>query len=155
MVKDMFCTLDKMKTAGEPIIQRIIFSRQVLMFRVTGGCLALAKSRPLRESTVVIKLRDNGATLLSKTNLSEWTDFRRPDRPDGWSSMGGQSYAPHCFQQDPTGSSSGSAIAVATGLCAFALGIEVGYAALTHIRSFCLTFCCGLVGVSLSPQAAV
>lgn len=146
-------------TRRRPLVSQLFkescFRDQVSRFRVTGGCLALAKSRPLRESTVVIKLRDNGAILLGKTDLSEWANFRGPDIPDGWSSMGGQSYAPYCFQQDPTGSSSGSAIAVATGLCAFALGIEVGYAALTHIRSFCLTFCCRLVGVSLSPQAAV
>ena len=151
----MFCTLDKVKTAGEPIIQRIMFSQQVLMYCVTGGCFALAKSSPSRESTVVTKLRDNGAILLGKTNLSEWAHFRGPDILDSWPSMGGQSYAPYCLQQDPTGSSSGSAIVVATGLCGFALGIEVGYAALTHIRIFCLTFCCRLMGVSSSPQAAV
>ncbi|KAL8642471.1 MAG: hypothetical protein Q9226_008505, partial [Calogaya cf. arnoldii] len=104
LVKDMFCTLDKMKTSA--------------------GSYVLANTRPSRESTVVTKLRDAGATLLGKTNLSEWANLRAHDTPDGWSPLGGQSYAPYHFQQDPTGSSSGSAIATATGMCAFALGIE-------------------------------
>ncbi|KAI4284514.1 MAG: hypothetical protein L6R38_001337 [Xanthoria sp. 2 TBL-2021] len=112
LVKDMFCTLDKMKTSA--------------------GSYALANTRPSCESTVVTKLRDAGATLLGKTNLSERANLRAHDTPDGWSPIGGQSYAPYYFQQDPTGSSSGSAIATATGMCAFALGIEDTVGTLTR-----------------------
>lgn len=90
-----------------------------------AGCFALSDARPASESKIVRMLRESGVVLLGKTNLSEWGNMRAWDTPDGWSPMGGQSYGPYCHQQDPTGSSSGSAIAVATGLCGFALGIEV------------------------------
>ncbi len=100
----------------------------------SAGSYALANTRPYRESTIVTKLRDGGAILLGKTNLSEWANLRAHDTPDGWSPIGGQSYAPYHFQQDPTGSSSGSAIATATGMCAFALGIEVRAGPRVHVE---------------------
>ena len=90
----------------------------------TAGSLALEGSRPRRDSTVARKLRDAGAVLLGKTNMSEWANFRSGQSSSGWSSRGGQARNPYVLDRSPCGSSSGSGSAVAANLAAAALGTE-------------------------------
>jgi len=90
----------------------------------TAGSLALAGSIPPRDSTVARKLREAGAVLLGKANLSEWANIRSNHSTSGWSARGGQTKNPYVLDRNPCGSSSGSAAAVAANLCALAIGTE-------------------------------
>src|SRR5579862_3365494 len=98
----------------------------------TAGSLALAEARATRDATLVARLRAAGAVILGKANLTEFANILAVDMPSGYSSLGGQvknPYAPALDQRDvpivtPGGSSSGSAVAVAAGLCAAAIGTE-------------------------------
>ena len=90
----------------------------------TAGSLALEGSVPPRDSFVAQRLRESGAVILGKTNLSEWANFRSTHSTSGWSGRGGLSRNPYALDRNPSGSSSGSAVAVATSLCAAAIGTE-------------------------------
>jgi len=90
----------------------------------TAGSLALKGSIPPRDSFVAEKLRTAGAVLLGKTNLSEWANFRGSLSTSGWSGRGGQTRNPYVLDRNPSGSSSGSAVAVSANLCAVAVGTE-------------------------------
>src|SRR5258706_6553241 len=90
----------------------------------TAGSTALAGSIPPRDSFVVERLRGAGAVLLGKTNLSEWANFRGARSTSGWSGRGGLTKNPYALDRNPSGSSSGSAVAVSAGLCAAAIGTE-------------------------------
>jgi len=90
----------------------------------TAGSLALAGSIPPRDAFIVEQLRNAGAILLGKTNLSEWANFRGDHSTSGWSGRGGQTRNPYALDRNPCGSSSGSAVAVAANLCAVAVGTE-------------------------------
>lgn len=90
----------------------------------TAGSLALAGSIPPTDSGVAQKLRQAGAVILGKTNLSEWANFRSTHSISGWSGRGGQTRNPYALDRNPSGSSSGSAVAVAANLCAVAVGTE-------------------------------
>ncbi len=90
----------------------------------TAGSLALEGSIPARDAFVAARLRAAGAVLLGKANLSEWANFRSERSTSGWSSRGGQCRNPYALDRCPSGSSSGSAAAVAANLCAAALGSE-------------------------------
>jgi amidase len=90
----------------------------------TAGSLALAGSIAPRDSFVAQRLREAGAVILGKTNLSEWANFRSTHSTSGWSSRGGQTRNPYALDRNPCGSSSGSAVAVAANLCAVAIGTE-------------------------------
>lgn len=90
----------------------------------TAGSLALEGSIPARDAFIVKRLRENGAVLLGKTNLSEWANFRSTRSSSGWSSRGGQTRNPHVLDRTPCGSSSGSGAAAAANLCAAAVGTE-------------------------------
>lgn len=90
----------------------------------TAGSLALAGSRPARDAFVVERLRAAGAIILGKTNLSEWANFRSTHASSGWSGRGGQGRNPYALDRTPSGSSSGSAGAVASSYCAVAVGTE-------------------------------
>jgi len=105
LVKDNLDTADRMKT--------------------TAGSLALADApAPARDAFVVQKLREAGALILGKTNLSEWANFRSTHSTSAWSGRGGQTRNPYALDRNPSGSSSGSAVAVAANLCAVAVGTE-------------------------------
>jgi amidase len=104
LVKDNIATGDQMQT--------------------TAGSLALEGVRAAEDAFVVQRLREAGAVLLGKTNLSEWANFRSSRSTSGWSSRGGQTRNPYALDRNPCGSSSGSAVAVAAGLCAAAIGTE-------------------------------
>jgi amidase len=90
----------------------------------TAGSLALSGSTPAQDAYLVHRLREAGAVILGKTNLSEWANFRSRQSTSGWSSRGGQTRNPYVLDRNPCGSSSGSAVAVAASLCAAAIGTE-------------------------------
>lgn len=90
----------------------------------TAGSLALLGSRPRRDATAAARLRDAGAVLLGKTNLSEWANMRSSYASSGWSARGGVTRNPNVTDRTASGSSSGSAVAAAASLAAAALGTE-------------------------------
>ncbi len=90
----------------------------------TAGSLALEGEHASADAPLVRRLRDAGAVILGKTNLSEWANFRSPHSSSGWSGRGGQTKNPYALDRNPSGSSSGSAVAVAANLAAVAVGTE-------------------------------
>ncbi len=90
----------------------------------TAGSLALVGSVAARDAFVARKLREAGAIILAKSNLSEWANFRSSHSTSGWSARGGQTRNPYALDRNPCGSSSGSAVAVAANLCTVAIGTE-------------------------------
>ena len=90
----------------------------------TAGSLALAGSIPLQDSSVAKKLRDAGAVIIAKTNLSEWANFRSSHSSSGWSGRGGQTRNPYVLDRNPCGSSSGTGAAIAANLAAIGVGTE-------------------------------
>jgi len=90
----------------------------------TAGSFALEGSRPPRDSFVAARLREAGAVLLGKANMSEWANIRSTRSTSGWSARGGQCRNPYALDRNPCGSSSGSAVAVSANLCALAVGTE-------------------------------
>ena len=90
----------------------------------TAGALILKHSYVGRDSKIAELLREAGAVILGKSNLSEWANFRGNLSSSGWSGVGGQTRNPYVTDRNPCGSSSGSAVAVSANLCAFAIGTE-------------------------------
>jgi amidase len=90
----------------------------------TAGSLALTGSVPGQDSFVARRLREAGAVLLGKANLSEWANIRSTRSSSGWSARGGQCRNPYILDRNPCGSSSGSGVAVAANLTAVAIGTE-------------------------------
>lgn len=90
----------------------------------SAGSLALQHNYANRDAFIVTRLRNAGAIILGKTNLSEWANFRSNHSTSGWSSLGGQTRNAYDPARNPCGSSSGSAVAVAAGLVSVAVGTE-------------------------------
>ncbi|KAI0018089.1 amidase [Xylariomycetidae sp. FL0641] len=90
----------------------------------TAGSYALLGAQVPRDSTVAARLRKAGAVILGKANLSQWANYRSFNSSNGWSAYGGQTEGAYYPQQDPSGSSSGSAVASSLGLAFAALGTE-------------------------------
>ena len=107
----------------------------------TAGSLALSGFIAPWDSQVAQKLRESGAVILGKTNLSEWANFRSSHSISGWSGRGGQTRNPYALDRNPCGSSSGSAAAAAANLCALAVGTE------TDGSVTCPSSINGLVGI--------
>ena len=107
----------------------------------TAGSRALAGSHPKQDSYIVIKLREAGAIVLGKTNLSEWANFRGELSSSGWSGVGGQTKNPYILERNPCGSSSGSGVAVSANLCVVAIGTE------TNGSIVCPSTSNGIVGI--------
>jgi amidase len=121
LVKDNIDTGDKMTT--------------------TAGSLALEGSHAAKDAFVVARLREAGAIILGKTNLSEWANFRGMSSVSGWSGRGGQCRNPYALDRTPSGSSSGSGAATAASLCAAAIGSETDGSIVSP------SSCNGLVGI--------
>jgi amidase len=90
----------------------------------TAGATVLRNSYPEKDSWVTGKLREAGAVILAKANLSEWANFRADVSSSGWSGIGGQTKNPYVLDRNPCGSSSGSGAAVSANLCMIAIGTE-------------------------------
>lgn len=90
----------------------------------TAGSLALIGSKPTQDAFIVKRLREAGAIILGKTNLSEWANFRSSRSSSGWSGRGGLTKNPYVLDRNPCGSSSGSGVAASANLCAAAIGTE-------------------------------
>ena len=104
LIKDNIATRDRMMT--------------------TAGSLALVGARAPKDSFVAKKLREAGAVILGKTNLSEWANIRSSHSTSGWSGRGGLTRNPYALDRNPCGSSSGSGAAVSANFCALAIGTE-------------------------------
>ncbi|MGA3189681.1 MAG: amidase [Bryobacteraceae bacterium] len=133
LIKDNIDTADKMMT--------------------TAGSLALLGAPAPKDAALVTKLREAGAVLLGKTNLSEWANYRSSHSISGWSGRGGQTRNPYVLDRGPSGSSSGSGAATAASLCAAAVGTETDGSVVSPSSM------CGLVGikptVGLIPGAGI
>src|SRR5690606_29853519 len=90
----------------------------------SAGSLALAEHRPKADAFLVARLREAGAVILGKTNLSEWANFRSTRSTSGWSGRGGQTRNPYALDRNPCGSSSGTGSAVRANLAAVGIGTE-------------------------------
>ncbi len=121
LIKDNIATLDRMQT--------------------TAGSLALVGARPMHDAPLVTRLREAGAVILGKTNLSEWANFRSTISTSAWSGRGGLTRNPYALDRSPSGSSSGSAAAVAANLCVVAIGTETDGSIMSP------SSVCGIVGV--------
>lgn len=122
LLKDNIDTADKMKT--------------------TAGSLALLDApAPKQDAFLVKQLRDAGAVILGKTNLSEWANFRSTSSSSGWSGRGGQTHNPYLLERNPCGSSSGTGAAISANLAAVGIGTE------TDGSIVCPASNCGLVGL--------
>lgn len=120
IVKDNIDTHDKMPT--------------------TAGSLALEGNIAVRDATIVERLRTAGAVILAKANLSEWANFRSTRSSSGWSGRGRQCRNPYVLDRTPSGSSSGSAVAVSANLGAVAVGTETNGSIISPANA------CGIVG---------
>lgn len=107
----------------------------------TAGSRALVNSFPLQDSFVAGQLRDAGAIIIGKANLSEWANFRGELSTSGWSGIGGQTKNPYVLGRNPCGSSSGSAVAVSANLTVLAIGTE------TNGSIVCPSHVNGIVGI--------
>lgn len=107
----------------------------------TAGSYALEGSIPSRDSFVAQRLREAGAILLGKANLSEWANFRSTHSTGGWSGRGGLCKNPYALDRNACGSSSGSGAGVSANLCAAAIGTE------TDGSVVCPSSITGIVGI--------
>src|SRR5438128_1916809 len=121
LVKDNIATRDRMQS--------------------TAGSLALVGVAPPPDAFVVERLRASGAVILGKANLSEWANFRSTHSSSGWSGRGGQCRNPYALDRTPSGSSSGSGVAVAANLCPVAIGTETDGSIVSP------STCCSIVGI--------
>jgi amidase len=133
LIKDNIDTADKMMT--------------------TAGSLALAGNPAPKDAGLVTRLREAGAVLLGKTNLSEWANYRSSHSISGWSGRGGLTRNPYVLDRNTSGSSSGSGAAVAASLCAAAVGTETDGSVVSPSSM------CGIVGIKptlgLIPGAGI
>lgn len=90
----------------------------------TAGSLSLSDNQMKEDAFIVKQLRNAGAVILGKTNLSEWANFRSTHSTSAWSSKGGQTKNPYILDRNPSGSSAGSGSATAANLCTVAIGTE-------------------------------
>lgn len=90
----------------------------------TAGSAVLTDNIARRDAPIVANLRKSGAVILGKTNMTEFAHYTSDDMPNGFSSRGGQVRCAYKADHDPSGSSTGSAVAVSAGFCSFAVGTD-------------------------------
>jgi amidase len=90
----------------------------------TAGATVLRNSYPSKDSYITTQLKNAGAIIIAKANLSEWANFRGDMSSSGWSGVGGQTKNPYVLDRNPCGSSAGSGASIAASLAAFAIGTE-------------------------------
>ncbi len=110
----------------------------------TAGSLAMVGHKASTDAFVVTRLRESGAIMLAKANLSEWANMRSTKSSSGWSSIGGQTKNPYDSLRSPCGSSSGPAVSVAANLTSVAIGTE------TDGSIVCPASANGIVGIKPS-----
>ncbi|MDJ0794645.1 MAG: amidase [Woeseiaceae bacterium] len=125
---------------GIPVVLKANIDTADQMY-TSAGSLALAEHVPAADAYIVKRLRDAGAVILGKANLSEWANFRSRRSSSGWSSVGGQTRNPYDTARSPCGSSSGSGVAVAANLTVVAIGTE------TNGSIVCPSGTNGIVGI--------
>jgi len=108
---------------GIPVVLKANIDTADQMY-TSAGSLALADHVPPEDAFIVKRLRNAGAVILGKANLSEWANYRSSRSSSGWSSVGGQTRNPYDTARSPCGSSSGSGVAVAANLTVVAIGTE-------------------------------
>ena len=101
----------------------------------------VANHHPKTDAFLVQRLRDAGAVILGKTNLSEWANFRSTRSSSGWSGRGGQTHNPYALDRSPCGSSAGTGTAIAANLASVGIGTE------TDGSIICPSAVAGLVGL--------
>src|ERR1022692_4758608 len=106
----------------------------------TAGSPALLGAAA-QDAFLIGRLRAASAVIIGKANLSEWANFRSTQSSSGWSTLGGQAVNPHGTGRSPSGSSSGSAVAVAAGLAPLAVGTETDGSIVSPAHA------CGIVGI--------
>ena len=121
LLKDNIATADRMATSA--------------------GSLALDGVRASADAHIVARLREAGAVILGKTNLSEWANMRSTRSTSGWSGRGGLTRNPYALDRNTSGSSAGSAAAMAAGLAALTVGTETDGSIVSPAAI------CGLVGI--------
>ena len=126
---------------GVPILIKDNIDTADRMMTTAGSLALVGAPRPRQDAGIVTKLRQAGVVILGKTNLSEWANIRSPRSTSGWSARGGQTNNPHALDRNPSGSSSGSAAAVAAELCAMAVGTETDGSIVSPSSN------CGIVGI--------
>ena len=121
LLKDNIATADRMSTSA--------------------GSLALDGVRAVKDAHIVTLLRNAGAVIIGKTNLSEWANMRSTKSVSGWSGRGGQTRNPYALDRNTSGSSSGSGAAAAAGLATLTVGTETDGSIVSPASS------CGIVGI--------
>jgi amidase len=124
---------------GIPVLLKDNIDTQIMP--TTAGSEALLLARPDRDAFLVRQLRDGGAVILGKTNLSEWANFRSFSSSSGWSAVGGLTANPYVLDRNPCGSSSGSGAAISANLAVVAIGTE------TDGSIVCPSGASGIVGI--------
>ena len=109
---------------GIPILIKDNIDTHDRMLTTAGSLALVGGAKPAKDAFIVEKLRNAGAVILGKTNLSEWANFRSTKSSSGWSARGGQTKNPYVLERNPCGSSSGSGAAIAANLGAAAIGTE-------------------------------
>jgi amidase len=126
---------------GAPILIKDNIETADAMLTTAGSLALLDAPKPARDAEIVRRLREAGAVIFGKTNLSEWANIRSSKSTSGWSARGGLTRNPHKLSHSASGSSSGSAVAVAMGFCAAAIGTETNGSIVSPASA------CGIVGL--------
>ena len=123
----------------------------------TAGSCMLTDNIAVKDAPIVANLRKNGAVILGKTNMTEFAHYTSDDMPNGFSSRGGQVHCAYDANHDPSGSSTGSAVAMSAGFCAAAVGTDTCFSIVGCVTEHGVTGfkpgCGSLPGTGIIPIA--